>query len=480
MKLKQRSAEIMMLASFSMPILLNSPATYAADSQTTTSNNSTACSEITAYFCDDFSEENTHNWDLLPATNNTLVPDGQFDLVTDQANTLLRYTAGSSGGVIALANPEALNNLNTADYYVEAKIRPRANSTTASKQLYLLGRYQDGNNWYAAALNVQNSVSNTQVEIAVMNQGTLTRIIRQKVAITQGTAGELDGQWYQLRLVMKGQTLTVYLDGDLIATTTDDAFTTKGRIGLWTANKSFEIDDIHVGNADEKPASLTLDTDALTYNAAADDEATIIPVTATTSDGKTDIFSAASSNNTVVSVSASADQITLTPHAQGEATIMVTSGSGVTKTIQATISPKFEMPTAVYSFTDQLSPAANSTHVYEDTTFSLAFDNPPTKGTGAIRIYDADNDTLIDKINVDTDTDVIGYQNVRTLNTYSVRIDGNQVHITPHANKLERGKSYYVVVPASALRVQLWREQHLRASAETAAGLSAHEQMDRM
>ncbi|CAM3594588.1 Pectinesterase A precursor [Vibrio aerogenes CECT 7868] len=127
------------------------------------------------------------------------------------------------------------------------------------------------------------------------------------------------------------------------------------------------------------------------------------------------------------------------------------------RTVRVMILASFAAPMAfaspvIYagSLSNQLSPAPHSTHVYEDTTFTLTFDSTPAKGSGSIRIYNADNDQLVDTINVGTDTDNIGYKNVRTLKTYSVRVRGRQVHITPHAKKLQRGQSYYVTVPASA------------------------------
>ncbi|SHI22972.1 Pectinesterase A precursor [Vibrio aerogenes CECT 7868] len=449
MKLKQHSIRIMMLASLSVPVTFTS--VYASENSDLTTTSESICTDTTAYFCEDFSAGNTDNWNLLPENENAFVPDGQFDLVTDQDNTMLRYTAGSKGGVIALVKPEALSKLNSADYYVEAKIRPRKNSTTANKQLYLLGRYQDGNNWYAGALNVQNSTNSTQVEIAVMSEGKLSRVKRAKVPISQGTAGALDGDWHQLRFVMKDQTLTVYFDGDKIASTTDTQLSSQGLIGLWTSNKSFEIDDINVGNADEEPASLTIDSELLEYAADAGDEATTIPVSATTRDGEADTITVTSGDSTVVKAELLDGNIVLTPLSQGKVTVTITTGSGVSKSIHAVIAPAFEMPTATYSFTDQLAPAAQSYSVYEDTTLSVTFDSQPTKGIGSVRIYDADDDTLVDQINVDTDEDNIGYKQLRTIKTHSVRIVGNEVHITPHANALKQGKTYYVVIPEAAL-----------------------------
>ena len=417
---------------------------------TISSNTIWQCPDTGLYFCDDFSANNTDNWDLLPVTNNSMTPDGTFDLVNDDGNYVLQYTAAQSGGVIALATESALHELTSADYYVEAKIRPRYNSTAANKQLYLLGRYQDGNNWYAGALNIQNSVGSTQVEIAKMFNGELTRMVKVKSPIVQGTAGALDGQWYFLRLVMKDNTLTVYLDGDKIASTTDASFSTTGLIGLWTANKSFEIDDIRVGNADDLPASLVLSPSDTEYSAEAGDDARIITVSTRTEQGSADTFTVNSSDSNIVEVSTSGNEVTLTPVGSGTSTITFVSGSNLVRKITATIAPRFEMPTAVYDFSHQLTPRPGEFDTYEDTQLKISFDSDVTLGEGSIRIFKTSDDSMVDRINLANESDTIGYSTVRSIKTDPVRIDGHVVRISLHSDRLEPGTSYYVAVAAEA------------------------------
>lgn len=408
------------------------------------------CPTTGLYFCDDFAANNSAKWDLLPTTANTTIPNGVFDIADDNGNYVLRYTAAASGGILAVVKPDAFTGVTSADYYVEAKIRPRANSSDGNKQLYLITRYVDGNNWYAGALNVQKANTSTQVEIAKMKDGSISRPKQVKKPIEQGTLGMLDGQWYTLRIEALGNNLTVYLDGETIATHTDIDFTAAGLIGLWTANKSFEIDDIKVGNANDKPASLLISPAANTYAAEVGDAPRTITIAAKTDAGADDSVTVVSSDNAVVSVTTTGNIATLTPLGAGTATLTFTSSSGLVRTITATIAPQFVMPTASYTFTNQLSPAAGETNAYEDATLKLTFDTAPTLGTaGSVRIFKTSDDSLVDKIALVDESDAIGFGTLRNLKTRPIRISGNTASISLHANKLEPGTSYYVAISES-------------------------------
>lgn len=432
------------------------PSSEAASSSSEASSSSSAgnlawaCPTSGLFFCDDFAALNSDKWDLLPSTNNSLVPDGAFDLVDDAGNGILRYTAAASGGVLALVKPSAFTGVTSADYYVEAKIRPRVNGTTSNKQLYILARYQDGKNWYAGALNVQNATTSTQVEIAKMLDGSLSRPKQVKKPIVQGTTGMLDGQWYSLRLELLGNALTVYLDGESIATLTDDSFTTQGLIGFWTANKSFEIDDVKVGNANDKPASLLISPSNTSYAAEVGDAARVISVNTKTDAGADDSFTVVSSNPDVVAVSISGADVSLTPVGEGSATITFTSGSGLLRTISADIAPQFVMPTATYNLSGVTAPAVGEVDSYEDTQLKLTFDSAPTLGTaGSVRIFKLADDSVVDTIKISDESDAIGFGTLRTLKTRPIRISGNTASITLHANKLQPNTSYYVAVSGS-------------------------------
>ena len=420
---------------------------FSASSSSLTS--ATNCGEA-IYACDDF-ENGTAQWDLKPLAG----PDGTFAITTDAANAtnhVLGYTAAAVGGVLAVSKAGFVEAVPSADYFVEARIRPMTNSTTGSKFLSVLGRYQDENNWYAVDLNVQSSTGSTQVEIHKMVAGTLTRLKQVKKPIA------MDAQFYQVRLEMIGNTLTAYLDGEKISTISDAALTQKGLIGLFTTNKSFQIDDIKIGNAAIKPVQLNLNPYTTNWSAEAGDPAYVTSVTAVSPDGVTpDTFKVLSSDAAVVSVAVNGNSVSLNPVGAGTATITFTSGSDarVTRSISATIAPQFVQPSTVYDTSKNLSPAPGDTAAYVDGVLTIRFDSPPVLGSsGSIRIYKKADDSLVDTISLSGNIDAIGYtgqSSLRVVNSHLLRVSGNTLTLVPHNNKLTYGTAYYVAIARDAI-----------------------------
>jgi len=436
----------------------SSSASSSSVANSSSSSSSSASSEAPiamncgadVYFCDDFSAETAAYWNLLPVAG----PVGSFDLFTQNSNQMLRYTAGSAGGVLALVKPAAFAGVTSGDYYVEARIRPRNNSTTGNKQLYVIARAQDANNWYGAGFNVQGSTTSTRVAIGKMVGGVFTDNIfsRFNTPIEQGTAGGSDGTWYTLRVEFKGSAIVVYLNGAPVISGTDTSFSAAGLIGLYTTNKSFEIDDIKVGNADVKPVQFTVAPSTTTYVAEAGDLPTALTVTAKNSAGETDTFSAESSDTGVVQVSIAGNQVSLNPVGGGSASITLTSGSDPSKThvISATIAPQFVQPSQTYDLSGRVDPAVNEASAYVDTRLSITFDAPPTLGSsGRIRIYKTSDDSIVDTITLSDNTDTIGYPGqgiYRIVKTSPLSISGNTLTIALDNSKLAYNTSYYVAI----------------------------------
>jgi len=403
------------------------------------------CPPSGLYFCDDFQNGGTANWNLLPVAG----ANGSFSVKAESigaTNLVMQYSAASTGGVLALLKPAALNAVPSADYYVEARIKPMTNSTTGNKQLYLITRYKDAGNWYGAGLNVQNSSASTQVEIARMLNATLSRPKQVRKPIL------MDAQFYTVRFEMIGTSLTVYLDGEALGTITDASFAERGLVGLYTTNKSFQIDDVRIGDPSLKPAQLTLDPASLNYIAEVGDMPLTVNVNAVKPDGSADSFTASSSKPGVAAVVVSGGTLAITPAGAGTAAIIVTSGSDPTlqRTITATISPQFVQPSQTYPLAGATQPAAAAPSAHIDTALKLTFDTPPALGAGgSIRIFRKADDTLVDVIRLSGETDVLGYAGqaaIRKVNTTPITISGNTVTIKPHTNKLEYGTEYYVAV----------------------------------
>ncbi len=408
-------------------------------------NPTLTCPATGLYFCDDFQNGSAAKWDLLPVAG----ANGAFTVppeTTGSTNKVLQYTAASTGGVLALIKDSEMGSVPSGDYFVEARIRPMTNGSTGNKQLYLITRYVDAKNWYGGGLNVQNSTTSTQVEIAKMLNASLSRPKQVKKPIA------MDAQFYTVRFELIGTTLTVYLDGENLGSITDSSFGARGRIGLFTANKSFMIDDVRVGDPKLKPVQMTINPAGLTYSAEAGDAPLAVTVTAKQSDGSADSFDVSSSNPAVVSVSTVGNTVSLTPAGEGTAKIVFTSGSDPTllRTITATIAPQFIQPTQTYLLNGATSPAAAATGETIDTQLKLVFDSPPTLGTGGtIRIFRKLDDALVDTIKLSGEIDMLGNTgatSVRRVNYLPIRIAGNTVTIKPHNNKLAYGTEYYVAV----------------------------------
>lgn len=442
------------------------PVAASSASSSSSSSSSSASSEepiamncgANVYFCDDFSASSASNWNLLPVAG----PNGTFDLPTQNSNQMLRYTAASNagtGGVLALVKPAALAGVTSADYYVEARIRPRLNSSgTAQRSIYVMARYQDANNWYGMGMTAHETPTSQRVEI-VERAGTgnpaSSGTMRYSTPLVLGTAGGTDGEWYKLRLELIGTEMKLYLNDLQVGSFSDASLTQRGLIGIYTSNRSFEIDDIKVGNANDRPpvpSQLSISPVA-NYSAEVGDAARLITVTAKNQQSADDTFTVQSSNPAVVAVSTNGYQVSLNPVGEGSATITFTSGSdaSLTRTLTATIAPQFVMPTASYNLTGLVSPAVNETNVYADTSLTLTFDSPPTLGTaGAIRIFKSSDDTVVDTIKLVDHKDSIGFGTLRTLNTRPISISGNTVTIALQSKKLEYNTSYYVAISGSA------------------------------
>jgi pectate lyase len=417
-------------------------------------------SEPELYFCDDFAEGSLDNFTLIADDSGTNGPQGVFDILGDDGNNVLRYTAGGEGGEILLVKETALSGLpESGNYYVESRIRPRQNSTTRNKQLFLMGRYDSAGNWYAGGLNVQNSSSSTQVEVAISTDDSIARPVQKKSPILLGEKDETDGTWYRVRFEMDGENLTVYLDGENMGSTVDSTYNAAGLIGIFTNNRSFEIDDLKVGNPSVKPIQLTLDYKEPKWETTTSSDPLFIYVTAVKDDGITeDTFTVTTSDANVATIAQDGPQVTLTPAAEGNTIVTITSGSDPTlvKHIEVTVEEGFTMPAATYGdLSAGTVPSSGNQNAYVDTLLTLTFDDTPTLGSsGEVRIYSASDDKLVDVVNVAGDIDYIGFKGQdrqRKVNYRPVYVEGNSLVVKPHTNALDYGHSYYVSIGDNVL-----------------------------
>lgn len=435
----------------------SSAASAASSSASSASAAASSCGNG-IWFCDGFQSGTADNWDLTPGDANA-----SFAVVDEPGvagNKVLQYTAGKAGGVVALIKDSVWARMpDPANYYVEARIKPQNNSTTGNKQIFLVGRYQDSSNWMFGGLSVQSTAAASQVTGGYNKAGIITRPLAVGKPLALGTQGGSDGEWYTVRLEMIGGEHTIYFEGEKMnpAPIADAGFAS-GRVGLFTANRSFLIDDIRIGDPAIKPVQLTLSPSATSYIAEVGDAPYTVTVTARTAAAAEDSFSVTSSKPEVAQVSVNGSLVTITPKSAGSAVISFVSGSrpSLTRSITATINPAFVQPVSTYgNLSARTRPAAGSTDAYADELLSLSFDAPPTlTQNGSIRIFRSSDDSLVDVLKLADEGDAIGpspdgyYRGVKMPMAW---LNGNRLQVRPHQGKLQYGTSYYVAIAAGTL-----------------------------
>ncbi|WP_111978702.1 pectinesterase family protein [Algibacillus agarilyticus] len=424
-----------------------------------------SCSDMPAlYFCDDFSQGTLDNWNIFASEGNTAGPEGVFDVLDIKGNNAMRYTAGSLGGVLATVKDSAMANVPDADYFVEAKLRPRQNGTTANKHLYMLGRYVDQQNWYGGGLNLQNSSASTQSEVATLIADSLSRPVQKKQPFILGERDATDdGVWYTVRFEMLGSDLTLYINGELKGTFADTNFTAKGLAGLYTYNRSFELDDFKIGAAMDKPIQISTDLAESSLIGGVNGDPLTFNVSALLGDGSADSVTVHSGDGDIAKATIDGSTVTVNPLEEGMTAIYLVSATDPTviQKIDITVAPQFVDSTTDYGdLTAKLSPAINEMSAYTDTLISVAFDTAPTLGeNGMVRIYNANTNELVDELNVAGDLDTIKSATegkLRNVRYQAIYVEGNKLVIKPHSGALAYGTEYYVVIGNDvALNTQL-------------------------
>ncbi len=84
-------------------------------------------------------------------------------------------------------------------------------------------RFQDATNYYVARAN---PLENNYRVYKVIDGN---RIMLKSIDIEVNT-----GQWYDIKIIMKGNNIECHLDGRLLLSTLDSSFPRAGKIGVWT------------------------------------------------------------------------------------------------------------------------------------------------------------------------------------------------------------------------------------------------------
>jgi len=189
-------------------------------------------------FSDNFEDGDTTGW---------TVATGTWNVVTDSTNVLAQK-ANYTTGLITAGD-------SWTDYIAEAKMRiPMTNANAG-----LLFRVIDADNYYMYRINGTGK----KLELYKCVNGTLT-----SVSSTSFTA--VSNQWYTVKVIVKGNMIKAYVDGELKTEWTNPATElTAGKIGFRTTTLSAAFDDVVVSPINEVPTDIILSNNLVAENTTA-------------------------------------------------------------------------------------------------------------------------------------------------------------------------------------------------------------------
>jgi pectin methylesterase-like acyl-CoA thioesterase len=397
-----------------------------------------------AAWCDDF-ESGASRW----TTASGAAPAASIQPGT--SNHLLQ--AGDGAALLVAAGESA--GLTQAAYFVEARLRPSPAAAAHSGRAIVLARYLDERNWIGAGVGFTPGSKRLAIELLAMVDGKLVRLKQ----LGRGMEGEAEAGkgFHTLRLELGASLLSVYLDGELM-TTAPAAFEPGGQAGVLAQGAAIDVDDMRIGAADVHPGRIALARMTGRLSVQAGDALPRLAVSAFAGDGVTALPFAASSNDPLVA-SASVDKGTLlvSGHRPGVAVITLASSvdANVATSIAVTVGAAFSAPAQAGMPPERLTPKPRASSVPVDTLLRIRFDSAPVLGTGgSVRIFRALDDALVDVIRPHDEVDTIGFEGQqwkRVVSTRLITIDGADVTIHPHNDRLAYGTDYYVAIDAGVL-----------------------------
>ena len=275
------------------------------------------------------------------------------------------------------------------------------------------------------------------------------------------TAGELISQ-------RANQPIGTYTDGNGNQTAfghleTDTVYASIGGTGVqnmtWSDILVYRNGSFYVINSLQEQSMLpSLSVSTATARITAGGSASVT-YTATAMGGEPAGITAVSLDSTTVRVdSAAGGTITFLGLKAGTVEITVTNISDPSLTTKITVTVT-EFPAADdYGALTAVYPAAGESAAYTDGEFMITFDAVPTLQTGvSIYIYDKASGTVVDVVLFadEQQTTLGSSSNIINVGPQLARVDGNSVYFTPHFNKLEYGKEYYIAIPKAAITATL-------------------------
>lgn len=174
----------------------------------------------------------SHNFDDAQAAGWTPTT-GSWSVVQDSGNYVYSQSSSSEGRTSA--GSQAWTN-----YTLEAKVK--IDNFNGTNRTYVAGRYQDGNNFYAASL--YNS-DGGKLELRKKVSGSSSTLATTDYALTTGV-------WYTVKLNLSGSTISMYVNNQLVLTASDSSLSS-GAIGLVAYKTAAKFDDVIVTDSSTTP-----------------------------------------------------------------------------------------------------------------------------------------------------------------------------------------------------------------------------------
>ncbi len=332
------------------------------------------------------------------------------------------------------------------EHFVEARLRP-VSLSEGTRRAVVMVRYADPRNWVGAALNIIPGRPKMAVELVQMRDGELLRL-RQMGHDTAPAGG-----FQTLRVALVGRELAAWLDGERVAATLSSPAPASGA-ALLAQEGSFEADDLRIGPASALPGRIALVQRGSSIWLHAG-ETVRYPVSALAGDGVTRLPIVATVNDPALAqVAVDGSTLVVTGRRAGSAVVTVADArdANVANAIGLKVGPAFAAAGDAGALRGRLAPAAGSADVQPDTLLRIRFDAAPTLGAGgSVRIYRAADRALVDVIRAGDEVDAIGPREAafkRVVRTSPIRVEGRDIVIRLHSDRLDYGGDYLVAVDA--------------------------------
>lgn len=174
----------------------------------------------------------SHNFDDGQAAG-WVKTSGSWSVVQDNGNYVYSQTSSNEGRTSAGSQA-------WTDYTVEAQVK--IDNFNGTNRTYVAGRYQDGNNFYAASL--YNS-GGGMLELRKKVSGSSTTLATTNYALSTGV-------WYTVKLILSGTSISMYVNNQLVLTASDSSLTS-GAVGLITYKTAAKFDNVIVSDSATTP-----------------------------------------------------------------------------------------------------------------------------------------------------------------------------------------------------------------------------------